>query len=194
MLKYLFLIVLFFCLSACQSRVSKQELIAYLQESSHELSQEYKQAQIALTVTYRPHELVAYTELKGVEAKQQRDSILRQYQDYIYFTLSLSNNKQTIFTGNTAQAFHENLRKLAFRMGDYVSLRCDEKILAFVDAYLPRTFGMGESTDILLVFSNKDKQGTGDYRLHIQDISLNLLPHTFTFRQKDIQNIPSLKS
>ena len=196
-----FLLVVFslsFLFHSCQKAVSEQELLEYIKNPENGVLLEKEVGTVNYKIYYRPSDLLVNQELRAYEIKT--DSLINYYKDIyhknLYFMVSLSRNKQEILSNvaGNKQRFGSMVNQLAFGMDQKVTLTTSEKdTLYLMDYVYPRTYGVGNSTDILFAFENKYINQAEWIQLVIEDFGLQTGDVRFKFLTKDIRKTPNLK-
>ena len=185
-------------LGACNHAMDEKSLSAYIADPDHGLIQEKMANGVSFKVIYRPQDFLVKQEMDAGLARTDM-AIARlheQYNKQIYFLLSISKNNQEVLNSlaGDRESFSEMINRLAFGMGENVTLVTSESdTLEVVDAIYPRMYGMSNSTDILLAFKNKEIKKAEYLKLTLKDLGLNTGNIDFKFNTKDIKRTPKLK-
>ncbi|MBK7652485.1 MAG: hypothetical protein IPJ20_19575 [Flammeovirgaceae bacterium] len=166
-------------ISCSPPTLTEEELKQFVLEPDNNLIQEETINDINVRITYRPTDLLVVQELTNGTDTARISSLRIKYSKYYYFVLSLSKNQREAIQASTMpQAqFSELLQTISFRMGTYVNMTTDARdTIALADYVYNRTFGMGSSNDLLLVF-NKDEARTANWlQINLAEFGLGVGP------------------
>jgi hypothetical protein len=186
------------CLFGCtNSEVqTAEELNRFILDPENNLIQKAEINGYNISVSYRPTDLLVYQET-GNEPVDDRvlNDLRKKYSSYYYFILSLSKDNQEALTPSDGMAqYSELVQVMSFRMNDYVTMTTSAKdTIPVGDFMLNRTFGIGQSTDILFVF-NKEKSIDKDWvQFNLNEFGLGAGNQRFRFKVADLANVPRLK-
>ena len=185
-------------IASCGSKSfdSSEELWAYLSDTENGYHQEKEVNGIRCALTYKPTDLLVAQELGEGYTATDVQKLRKKYGEYLYFNLSLSANGQEILNqkvGNRAE-FGAMVNQLAFGMGEKVNLISQGKdTIPLLDYVYPRMYGMGQSTDMLLVYKREKKAKAQDYlRFTLEDLGFGTGEIAFNLDTKKIQQQPRL--
>ncbi|WP_299442706.1 hypothetical protein [uncultured Aquimarina sp.] len=175
---------------------SEEALLDYMKEESNKYVQYKSLNGINFSLTYRPTDLLVKQELTVDSSEIVLDSLRNKYKKYIYFNLRMSKNNQEVLTsvaGNRNQ-FGAMVNQLAFGMTERVHLYTSKKdTITMLDYVYPRMYGMGTSTNMLLVYPRDKKLVEEEYvNLSIEDIGLFTGEITFKIPTTPLNNEPGL--
>lgn len=196
--KLLVSILLMLAFSACgpKSFDSKEALLVYLKDTDNGYHFQKSINGIDYSLNYRPTDLMV---LQSTEDGLQTDNIAelrKKYADYLYFNLSMSANGKEILSNNLGgrAEFGAMVNQFAFGMADKVHLISKKRdTLPLLDYVHPRTYGMGASTDMLLVYGKNSAALQQDYLLFtIKDLGFNTGEVSFKMDTKKIEQQPQL--
>ena len=178
------LLMLFFLLG-CTKSLTRDELDRYLADPTNGLSQKQEVGDIAIEVMYRPAALLM------IASASASDSSAAQFQ---YYILAISRkNTEVLDPTRGFSTYSSLLQTLAFRSHEFLSLVTSRgDTLAPSNAILERTYGMGTSTRILVTFPVTATQP--DVTLHLAEFGLRTGNLRFPFKQRDIADIPALRT
>lgn len=182
-------------LCACQSKfVALEDLSAYVMDEDHGLVKSRTFNGFSSKLSYRPRDFFIAQELEGEDVNQLAvDKLLKKYKDYHYFVWELSYDGKEALYAAGAERFSENVQNLAFRMGEYASLTTSQSdTIPLADAIFPRTYGMGSSTSVLMVFSGEATVDDEWLSVNIAEMGFGLGDQLFRFKNKDLNAIPRL--
>lgn len=197
---YLFIIVIGIPIlfGSCKKQLTEQELIDYIKSPDNGVLIEKKVGSLNYKVYYRPSDMLVNQELKAHNIAT--DSLINHYKNIydknLYFIVSISQNNQEVLNNlaGNKQHFGSMVNQLAFGMDQKVTLLTSQKdTLQLKDYIYPRTYGVGNSTDIMFVFENKDINQAEWIQMVIEDFGLQTGDARFKFLTKDIRKTPSLK-
>lgn len=191
-MKFLFIIVSLTFLSCNQKAFnSKESFLEYLQDVENGYNQKEKINSVDFSLMYKPTDLIILHEVE-VNNKINIDSLRNEYDKYLYFNLSISFNNQELLKSTTKENYISLLNQLAFGMKDKIYLETRKKrIIPLLDYIYPRTYEMGNSTSILLLFENDSLFENNDHiELVINDFGLNTGRIKFNIDSKKILNQP----
>ncbi len=195
---HLFSLLLLMVLFSCDSKSfeTKEKLWAYLQNTENGYHFLKSVNGIKYALTYKPTDLLVVQELGNKESSASVDSLRKEYEQYLYFNLSLSANGQELLNtkaGNRAE-FSAMVNQFVFGMGEKAYLISKKQdTLHSLDYIYPRMYGMGNSTDILLVYEKKAKFLEHDYmRFIVEDIGFGTGQISFKLNTEKFKNQPGL--
>lgn len=159
-MKIFFLFMTSIMLLSCNQKHfdSKEELLGYLQNEDNGYIQQKTVNGVDFGLMYRPTDLVVSQMLES-KSLNNVDSLRKEYDNYLYFNLSISKNGQEVLStipGNRID-FSMMVKRLAFGMKEKIYLYTDENdTIPIIDYIYPRMFGTSNSTSMLFVYpSNK---------------------------------------
>lgn len=177
---------------------TEEELLTYVRDEDHGLYQKQERNGLEVSLMYRPTDLVINQELQSKKTITQPEiqKLKEQYGPYAYFVLSYSDRgKEALYTRSQGQGdFSEKLRRLSFRMGEYVHMTTSQKDTLYLkDSYYPRMHGMGTSSRVLLVFDRAKIEQSEWASLHVKDVGFGTGRMHFKINTKEIKDIPGLE-
>lgn len=175
---------------------SKEDLLIYLKDTENGYRFQKSVNGIDYSLTYRPTDLLV---IQSVDADHREEEIYRlrkRYGNYLYFNLSMSANGKELLgqrIGSRAE-FGAMVNQLSFGMSDKLNLIGEKRdTLPLMDFVYPRMYGMGESTDILLVYKSDPKVLEQEYLLlTIKDLGFGTGEVTFKIEANKIKKQPKL--
>jgi hypothetical protein len=180
--------------SCAPKHLSEDQLKQYILEPDNELVKEAVVEDYKIRVAYRPTDLLIAQELGTSQDIARINALRTKYSNQYYFILSLSkNDREAIQAGIMPQAqFSELLQTISFRMGAYVTMTTAARdTIPLTDYAYNRTFGMGSSNDILLVF--KKEKMTGDWlQINLAEFGLGVGRQSLRFMRKKLDNVPKI--
>lgn len=183
-----------FCTCSSPRSVSKEQLMAYVLDEDNGLIQSKTVGDYRIELIYRPTDLIVSQELQGETMDTIRiQELSRKYGDYLYFLLQTSRGgREVLNLENGQQEYSKLLQTMAFRMPEYVSMIQGRDTTALKDFMLDRTYGMSNTTNLLLVFECKDKSFKEDLQIIVGEFGLGIGSVKFQFDPADIKNAPKL--
>lgn len=182
-------------LFSCTSEITSPEALqVYVLQN--DLSKTKNIGSVQLKVSYKPNDLLVAQELRQhLSTTTLIDSLRQKYEDYTYFSLSMSADNKEIETWNTNSqvVFAERVQTLSFGMNNYVQLVTSQQDTIPVSDYAyQRTFGMGRSTDILFAFEREKLNSSNWCQFQLKDFGLGIGQHRFKFNIDDLHKVPAL--
>lgn len=192
----LLLVFLGYCIISCSpSALTEAELKQYVLEPDNNLIQEETINDVNVRITYRPTDLLVAQELTNVTDTTHISLLRAKYNKYYYFVLSLSKNqREVIQAGTMPQAqFSELLQTISFRMAAYVNMTTNTRdTIPLADYVYNRTFGMGSSNDLLLVF-NKEQAKPADWlQINLAEFGLGVGRQALRFKRRQLDEVPQI--
>ena len=192
----LFLITIIFGCSA-KTFDTKEELWAYLKDVENGYLQQKNINGYDFSLLYKPTDLLVQQELGKDNSKEKLKELREKYQQYIYFTLSMSRDNKELLstTPKNRNEFGAMVNQLAFGMRDKVHLYTQRKdTLEMLDYNYPRMYGMSQSTSMLFVYPRDKKYLKEDYiNFTIQDLGTYIGEVKFKIDLDKIKNEPNIK-
>ncbi len=191
--RYHFLAILWSALLlGCNSSLNKEQLETYLQNEEHGTRQSYVNGDFKAELIYRPTDLIVEQELKS---GQDKIELKKKYEQYLYFVLNMT-SKNSDLLNNTAgnrSLFAGINQQLSFNMNEHAYIVDKNNDTTYLtDFAFPRLYEAARSTSVLFVFK-KEQIHTEDFKICLKDIAYVKGTILFTFNQKDLKNVPSLK-
>jgi hypothetical protein len=196
-LRSFFVCLMLISLIACQQRVKTvEDLQAYISKEKNGLVKTKAIGNIEIKVVYKPTGLLVNQELGNKAYTDHEVEQLRtKYGDFHYFTLSVSANGKEVEAYNVSGQgdFGSRVQQLSFGMGEQVALHTNRQdTIPVADYIYQRTFGVGNSSDMLFAFE-KDKIENSEWtQFQLEDFGLGIGTNRFRFKTKDLKNVPSL--
>lgn len=175
---------------------SKEELWAYLLEDNHGYHQSKEINGLLYELTYKPTDLLVEQELNEIYSADEVQSLRDKYGDYLYFNLSISSHgKELLSQSINREAFGEMVNQLAFGMEQKLTLITQKQdTIPLQDYVYPRLYGMGNSTDLLLVYENNLEMNDEEIlRLTIEDFGFSTGEVSFQIPTQSFKEQPQLK-
>ena len=189
------IIFLFFC-SCEQNILTVSEFRVFIADEDNGLTRHIRKNGIDATLSYRPSELIiASNYRKYAKNKVVTDSIRKEYDRYLYFTLKLSNRGREIehrFV-HDQKAFVSTIQYLSGTMAQDIQLVTKNDTIPVADYIYPRMYGETGSSTIMFAFDRTKLQNSRSLQIVHQGSRLGLpLTNTFEFSMDDIQNLPKV--
>lgn len=198
-IRKLFILVCFISISACSSKSfdTKEDLWTYLKDIDNGYLQQKNINGYDFSLFYKPTDLMVELELGQDKSKQKVKKMREKYQQYMYFTLSMSRDNKELLstTPKNKQDFGVLVNQLAFGMREKVHLFTQQKdTIKMLDYNYPRMYGMSRSTTMLFVYPREEKYLKEDYlNFTIQDLGTYTGEVKFKISSHKLKNEPKLK-
>jgi len=189
--------VLLFCNCTSKTFADKDAMFQYLREADNGYLHEKQVNGYDFSLLYRPTDLLVAQELGKETSKEKITELRKKYQQYIYFTLSMSRGNQELLstTPKNRQEFGAMVNELAFGMGKKVHVFTPKKdTLELLDYIYPRMYGMSKATTMLFVYPRDKKFLQEDYlNITIGDLGTYTGEVKFKVPTQKINNEPRLE-
>ena len=173
--------------TACNTATySPEELEAYVIEPKNGLFKVATSGRISYEVKYLPAELVASREIESGELTiDTLQYLLDKYRKSVLFEVAISSAGKEILSFNRENAsYGETLQSLAFGMEKNIYLITSRDTL-YPNAYmLDRTYGLGNTTKVLVAFPNLY---SSDVQMVLKEIGVGAGTNRFHFRRCDLE-------
>lgn len=168
--------------------------MAYILDEDNGLIQSKTVGDYRIELIYRPTDLIVSQELQGETMDTIRvQELRRKYANYLYFLLKVSKGgREVLNLENDQQEYSKLLLTMAFNMPEYVSIVQGRDTTALKDFMLDRTYGMSNSTNLLLVFECKDQTLKEDIQIILSEFGLGIGSIKFQFNSAQIKKAPRL--
>jgi len=176
-------------------RLSEAELGKYIADESNGICKSAIVGNTTIKVSYRPADLWVSQELTNVSVTEKQITTIRgKYSPYLYFILSFSTDNKETLHQSAGQQYSDLVQTLSFHMHDYVSLTTSTNdTIPVSDFMLNRTYGMGNSTDLLFVFSKEKAKDKDWIQFNLNECGLGIGMQRFRFDKNDLDNAPEIK-
>lgn len=168
----------------------------YINNPKNGLVQEKTINGIKYYIKYRPAELLVLQHIKANDklSKEEVGKLREHYNLQHHFMLSISQGKHEALKGATNfEQFSNLMQTMGFEMGNYIVLVTNERdTLHLIDSHFARTFGMGKSNDILLIFQ-KEEHPADEFIFQINEFGLKTGDTRFSFSVADLKKIEKKK-
>lgn len=173
----------------------EKDLHSYVLDEDNELAKSVAAGNTKIKVIYRPTDLLVAQELRS-SASPSREEIAgkrEKYRHHYYFILSLSQSGKDILTPNGQAGFSELLQTISFRMNEVVNLTTSQRdTISVADFVYNRTFGLSNSTDILLVFDKSEIGKTEKIWINLDEFGLGLGRQSIEFDVRKLEEAPGI--
>jgi len=192
--RLLYLLLLLCAAMACTKVQTVEDLQAYVKDPDNGLRKEREIGRVKMSVTYRPTDLLVKQSLSSKPTDGEIDSLRRDFGKMVYFVLSMSAEKREVEGyALPKNGFSDRFHTLAFEMGNYVRLITEAKdTIPVADYFYQRTFGAGESSDLLFLFDQAKLQKSSSFKIQVDDFGLGVGDQNFKFQTDNIKDTPSL--
>jgi len=192
---YILALVMLVGMTGCvPDPLTADEYAAYIADEDHGLRKSVSSDGTTISVSYRPTDLLVkqtLTNNKGSEAIAERR---KQYTPYLYFVLGLSAGNREALHFTSGDTYSSLLQTLSFRMNDFITLTTSAgDTIPVGDFMLNRTYGMGASTDVLVVFSSEKTRGKEWVQFNLNEFGLGAGNQRFRFDMKDLEGCPAVR-
>ncbi|WP_420603223.1 hypothetical protein [Flagellimonas sp.] len=175
---------------------SEKELLAYIKNTDNGYRYEKVIGNVVYTLTYRPTDIIVKQELDNNHSSTNVEDLRKKYGDYLYFNLGMKANNQELLSSRMGgrAAFGAMVNQLVFGMGEKVHLISQKRdTIPMADYIYPRTYGMSNSTNILLVYPKNKKLLSEDFfHITIEDLGLSTGEIGFKIPVKPLENEPQI--
>ena len=193
----LFVAIVFFSSCSSKSFDTKEELWTYLKDADNGYFQQKNINGYDFSLLYKPTDLLVEQELGKNKTKEKIKELREKYEQYMYFTLSMSRNNKELLssTPKNRQEFGAMVNQLAFGMREKVHLYTQKKdTLEMLDYNYPRMYGMSQSTTMLFVYPRDKKYLKEEYiNFTIQDLGIYTGEVKFKIDLNKIKSEPNIK-
>lgn len=176
---------------------SKQELLTYLRNVDNGYHFKKSINRIDYSLTYRPTDLMVYQFMDEKTEPASVEKLRKKYSKYLYFNLSMSSNGKELLSQNfgSRAEFGAKVSQLTFGMSEKITLTSQYRdTLPLLDYVYPRMYGMGRSTNLLLVYKKEYEAMQQDHLfLTVKDLGYGTGEVTFKIDTKKLKNQPQLK-
>ena len=192
----IFIIGLIIFLAGCQKDLSREGLINYTLDPDNGLYKKEKKGDITIEVLYRPSQLIAEQDARGLTlSTHQMDSINEYFGEVDYFLLRLSRNSDEIENAYARNSlmFNEVSNYLSYGIAHDVFLLQGSDTLHVADFIRTQTHGASPSTDILFGFKPGVNDKNGDIKFIFKDLKFDTGVNEFDFNASDLQTASSIQ-
>ena len=181
---------------SCNRRVSREQLIEYIRDSKNGCIQSSSNKGLDISVYFKPYDILAYGELLKLRSagKANVDSIINQYSNKLYFTISLQYNKQELLQKyiNNNVAYTQLISYLSYEIKNDISLRAGDKVYYPATCNFTRTYGVSNTNNILLIFDKTELKNLKEFTIKLNSKWNDIGNHSFPFKIKNFNKVPSI--
>lgn len=192
-----FLFSLVFLACGSKSFKTKDEMVSYLQETDNGYHFKKSIKGIDFSLTYRPTDLMVSQLMDETTEPTGVEKLRTEYGQYLYFNLGISSNGKELLSqkAQNRAEYGAKVHQLSFGMADKVTLTNQKRdTLPLLDYVYPRMYGMGRSTNLLLVYKKEYEAMRQDHLfLTVKDLGYGTGEVTFKIDTKKLKNQPQLK-
>lgn len=196
-----FLLVLFFVsVWGCKPKMLElTEWKGYINDPSNGLIQNSEWSKLQMGIKYRPTEAMVWQMLSYPEEginQSQMDSLGKLFNDRMYFLLSINHVEGMSLLAAMDpynQQYRDVLEELSFGMKDHtrVITDCQDTVQTY-NAQFFKTYGMSQSTDVLLTFERKELAACDAFDILLFGMGLNMPVQKYHFTSRSLKEIPEL--
>lgn len=191
--------IAFFLFISCgnDNFISLEELTNYINNEDNDFKYKKIINNVKYEIVYMPTDLLVCQELDNTRDLRRVKELRNQFNKYIYFNVSMSQNDKELLTGvvNDKSKFRQIVDDLAFRVNEKVIFSTSSKdTVDMIDFVYPRMYGMSNSTSFMLVYPRERIIQDSEYlNLTIKDLGFHSGDVKFKFNTKSILNEPQLR-
>ena len=205
---YILLFILFSLQSCRHTLISnEQEYLNWLRNEKNNLIKTKYINNLKISARFLPAEYLVYKEIKGDLKKENRnheiDSLLNIYSQSLTFIITISPDDREgeqfdimYFNIENKEDYYERAHKLNFNISEYISLTTRKSEYAPVLHTLENTYGLSNSRNIYIVFSetadNGDLFSSKTLDLVFNDLIFETGISHFIFKKFDLTKIPKI--
>jgi hypothetical protein len=186
----------FLALSCSKEYLTEKELKKYILDEKNGLRKSIQHGDYTVDAIYRPNDLLILQEIGNTQPDSATlVKLENKYRGHYYFVLNLSKNgKEAVSTASMPyDEFGDVLQNVSFRMNEFVNITTSKKdTIALADFLYNRTFGMGSSSEILLVFDKKKAIDTDWVQINLTELGLGIGTQNFRFEKEKLEEIPRI--
>lgn len=185
-------------ISSCGSKNfnAKEDMLAYLNDVDSGYHFQKSVNGIDYSLMYKPTDLMVLQFIENEHHSLEIERLRKRYADYLYFNLSMGFQERELLSQNlgSRQEFGAMVNQLSFGMANKVNLIGQQRdTIPLLDYVSPRMYGMGQSTEMLLVYERNPKILQQEYLLLIiKDLGFGTGEVTFKIETNKIINQPKL--
>jgi hypothetical protein len=185
-----------FALSCSKDYLTEKELKKYILEEKNGLRKSVQHGDYTVDAIYRPNDLLILQEIGNSQPDSSAlTKLSSKYSDHYYFILNLSKNgKEAVNPASMPyEEFSDVLQNVSFRMNELVNITtARQDTIALADFIYNRTFGMGSSSEILLVFDKKKATDTDWVQINLAELGLGIGSQNFRFEKEKLDEVPRI--
>jgi len=176
--------------------MNHNELTAFINNPSNNLSKENSIDQLKIKVVYKPNDFIIQRELISKEKfdSDMIDSLREKFGDYYYFNCSMTIDDADLINGSAGNRnyFSELSEKLNFGLVDCIRIISGSDTSVIDDYALPRLYEASKATDFMIVIK-KTKITEDNFRIEFNIPELNIVNSSLMFSKNIIEKVPRLK-
>jgi hypothetical protein len=149
----------------------------------------------SISVSYYPTDLILSREFSDGHPSDTAVAVERsKYSTYSYFILSLSSDgAEALSTTSASMDYSSLVQVLSFEIGNYITLNTSTDEVPTADFSLNRTYGLSESTQVLIAFNSEKLSETKSFDFVLREFGLGIGTKKFQFSTSDISRVPELR-
>lgn len=172
-----------FCIAgmSCKHEFSYVEFENYIKSENYKIKEiQNPTKSISVSINYIPSRLIAARESLNKDETLQEINI-DKYKENLYFNIDISNNQQDLLALK-GKNYQELVNNLCYNLDRFLFLRTDKnEEINLITFHTPRTYGLSNSTNILLVFNRPDLLNNKELIL-ILDSEIKLFKRDLEFK------------
>lgn len=183
--------------TSCQQQLDEAAFLAYIHNPDNGLYQQQTVEGVEVSIQYRPTEILIAQELKNnPQSGSNLDSLRKMYNSKLHFTLSFSKDEQEVenqFLPDRSQ-YNQAIQYLSYGLANNISLVSSSDTIRPLGYVYPRMYSTTGRSSMFVVFDRDQlKEETGKFYILLQDTQLGLGMLVYPFRQRDLDNIPTIR-
>lgn len=192
---FFYLMAGFLVVSCTPSELDPKEYASWVKDYSNGIHKKKKVGDITFDAQYKPAELIAIAETKGVATnKELFQKRLQEVQGMDYVELRIVSDKGDFIkeqTGSTEQGA-QKLYYFSFHFQNDIYLQQGDNRIPCTLYHFERAYDLSKERRFLLGFA-KPENGKGEKTLIIDSQALGTGTVKIKFEAKDLENIPQLR-
>lgn len=184
--------------SSCGSKNfnTKEDMLAYLNDINNGYHFQKSVNGFDYSLMYKPTDLLVLQFVEAEYPSQEIEKLRKKYAGYLYFNLDIGANGMELLNQNiyNRAEFGAMVNQLSFGMADKINLIGQQRdTIPLLDYVSPRMYGMGQGTEMLLVYERNPQILQQEYLLLIiKDLGFGTGEVTFKIETNKIINQPKL--
>jgi hypothetical protein len=190
---FIFLLITNF---SCHKKVTKEELMKYINNPKHGLMKEKQINGVTYKLIYKAPELLALQESEGNQKLTKKlDSLISKYNKNLYVIFSITKDNDDILNStNDFKNFGTMVDFLSFGMGNNMIITTSKNdTLPIFQFVYPRLYDMANSSDLLFCLKKPSLDSIEWIKFRFKDFGLATGDFICYFKAQDIQSVPQLK-
>jgi hypothetical protein len=179
-----------------KTELNADDYVHYVESDNNALSNSKEIEGLKFQLQYCPTEYLLLKELKTDlipqkvidERKQQNDSM-------VFFRLRISakgKNDVLMYGLNSDGDYYSRIQYLSYGLEEDIALLNNNDTIFPAEFHFERTYGVAPFADFIMAFNTKIKKND-DFQVLIDDKAFGNGVLKFSYSNKDLQNIPTLK-